>query len=61
MHAWDHTAAIVAKIHNANISKASDAIKDVAQLNPVRVMLARKRQPDPTPEELADILTNAFK
>lgn len=60
MNEWDRTAAIVAKIHNANCAKAAQAIRDPSMLNPIRMAQARKKQPEPDPEDDAQALITAF-
>lgn len=60
MHAWDHTARLHAVIHNANCSKAGDKIRDPSTLNPVRMALSKRRQPEPDPEDDAQALIAAF-
>ena len=36
---WDHTAEMIAKIHNVNCTKAGDTVSS-AQLNPFRKYIA---------------------
>jgi len=50
--AWDHTAKIVAKVHNVNCTKKSDQV-DPAELNPYRNTKAEAEEL--TPEVKAEL------
>jgi hypothetical protein len=46
--AWDHTAAILAKLHNVNCTKPNQMIKNPTTLNPMRVKQKKGGKADMT-------------